>query len=86
MRSPPDAARPFFGYESRDESALAARDQVRPNPLLAGAVVLVLALVCWLVVSAIRRRLGGQPAPRSKRRAARKTGARNGAGKSGWGL
>lgn len=85
MRSPPDAARPFFGYEPWDESALAARDQARPNTLLAGAVVLAL-VCCWLVVSAVRRRLGDQPAPRSKRRAARKTGARNGAGKSGWGL
>jgi FKBP-type peptidyl-prolyl cis-trans isomerase len=42
----------------------------------------VLALVCcWLVILAVRRRLGGQPLPHSKRRA-----ARNGAGKSGWSL
>lgn len=80
MRSPPDAARPFFGYEPRDESALAARDQARPSTLLAGAVVLAL-VCCWLVILAVRRRLGGQPLPHSKRRA-----ARNGAGKSGWSL
>lgn len=83
MRSSPDSTRPLFGYEPRDDSALATRDQARPNTLLAGAVVLAL-VCCWLVASAVRRRFGDQTPPRPKRRAGRKTGGRNGAGKSGW--
>lgn len=86
VRSPPDATRPFFNYEPRDESALAARDQARPSALLAGAAVLAL-VCCWLTISAVRRRFGAQTAPpRRKRRAGRKTSGRNGATKSGWGL